>query len=74
MHIFIKNPLEPGMIEISRYGQIKPCTVNLTHVDFYLKPLKKGQKRGKPEFILSFDTQKERDIWFKKFSNRYTFI
>lgn len=64
--MFIKHPLEDGLLEVSRYAQIKPCTVNVTHVDFYLTPHDPKKKRGKPDYILVFDTQKERDVWFKK--------
>ena len=70
--MFIKHPLETGVLEISRYAQIKPCTVNLTHVDFYLTPHNPKKKRGNPDYILVFDDQKERDAWFKKFSNSVT--
>ena len=62
---FIKHPKDDSLINASLYADIRVCTVNVTHVDFYLKALPAG-KRGKPTLTVVLDTQKERDQWFKK--------
>lgn len=72
--MFIKNPTTAGIINIDRYGEIRPCSINPTHVDFYIDPVPHDKERGKPDFTLIFDDQADRDAWFKKFSNRHTFI
>lgn len=72
--VFIKHPTQNAALEISRYGEIKPCTVNLTHLDFYLTPHDPEKERGEPNYIIEFPDQEERDRWFIDFLNRNTNI
>lgn len=70
--MFIKHPTERTILDISRYAEIRPCSVNVTHVDFYLEPMNPKKERGNPDYIFVFDTQVARDNWFKKFSAKVT--
>lgn len=63
--MFIKHPLDKSLINTSYYKDIRCCSVNVTHVDFYTDALPAG-KRGKPELTVVLDTQEDRDAWFKK--------
>ncbi len=63
--MYIKHPKDNSLINTSMYADIRCCSVNVTHVDFYLKPLPAG-KRGKPALTVVLDTQEDRDAWFKK--------
>lgn len=64
MSIFVKNPNDESLINVSMYSDIRPCTVNKTHVDFYLEPMEEG-KRGKPDFTVVLGSERERDEWVK---------
>lgn len=64
--MWIENPTEEGVLNISEYELIKPCSINKTHVDFYRIPVNKGE-RGTPDYTLVFESEEKRDAWFKEF-------
>lgn len=69
--MFVKHPKDNSLINSSLYADIRCCSVNVTHVDFYLKPLP-AKKRGKPALTVVLDTQDERDDWFKEITKALT--
>lgn len=64
--VYLKHPFEDSILDLEKFTEIKACTVNLTHLDFYTKAIEDGKERGKPAFIITFPTQEERDEYFKK--------
>lgn len=69
--MFIRHPTDKSLINTLEYADIRCCTVNVTHVDFYTKGLKAG-KRGKPALVVVLDDQEKRDAWFEKISKQLT--
>lgn len=68
--MFIRHPKEKAIINPSRYAEIRCCTVNVTHVDFYEQPKPPNKERGKPAFIVVLDDQEARDKWFEKIAKQ----
>lgn len=63
--MFIKHPKDRSLINTSIYADIRECSVNVTHVDFYKKSMPAG-KRGKPDLTVVLDSESEREKWFNK--------
>lgn len=63
--MFVEHPdLKVKQIfNVLRYADIRCCSKNPTHVDFYINPQAEGE-RGAPDFVLEFETEEERDSWF----------
>jgi len=64
--MFIKHPNEDKIINLLAYAEIRPCSVNKTHIDLYVDALKPGVDRGKPEVIFVYKDEAERDFRFKE--------
>lgn len=69
--MFIKHPKDASLINTCYYADIRCCSVNVTHVDFYIKGMPAG-KRGKPAVTVILDDEKERDAWFKSVTSQLT--
>jgi hypothetical protein len=60
----LKHPTESVLVNLDKFSIIKPCSINPTHVDFYINPVKDGE-RGQPDYTIIFNTELQRDAWFK---------
>lgn len=61
--MWIKHPYENIIINTDKYADIRCCTVNPTHLDFYQTAVPAGQ-RGEPNFTIVFKTSEEKEAFF----------
>lgn len=61
---FIKHPFERTIIDVERFSEVKCCTVNKTHIDFYKECIPAGKEHGEPDLIIKFESEEQRNEWF----------
>jgi hypothetical protein len=64
MATLIRHPFNDAVINFDKFTDIRKCSKNPTHVDFYVNPQAENE-RGNPDYTINFKTTEERDTWFE---------